>query len=168
MPAAFYVINLFGWTLTGAMAGAWDLLWLVVLPLLPLVVSGANSAGNGVTPDFNLLLAGGIVFALPVLTFIWWRFGGPDTLAFVIVSGAFTATMDFISAFVAQNYAYPGQSRLWVFTYIFFGWIGICGSCVFIAEGIFARRGADMLTQPQRVVAGASGDGSDRRIGGPS
>jgi putative membrane protein len=102
-----------------------------------------------VTPDFNLLLAGGIVFALPVLAFIWWRFGGPDTLAFVIVSGAFTATMDFISAFVAQNYAYPGQSRLWVFTYIFFGWIGICGSCVFIAEGIFARRGADMLTQPQ-------------------
>jgi hypothetical protein len=38
VPVAFYVINLFGWTLTGAMAGAWDLLWLVVLPLLPLVI----------------------------------------------------------------------------------------------------------------------------------
>ena len=99
------------------------------------------------TPDFNRLLAGGIAFAVPVLTFIWWRFGGPDTLAFVIVAGAFTATMDFISAFVAQNYAYPGQSRLWVFTYIFFGWIGICGSCVFIAEGIVARRGADILAE---------------------
>jgi putative membrane protein len=101
------------------------------------------------TPDFTLLLASGIVFALPVLAFVWWRFGGPDTLAFVIVTGVFTATMDFISAFVAQNYAYPGQSRLWVFTYIFFGWMGMTGTCLFIAEGILARPGRDMLTQPQ-------------------
>jgi hypothetical protein len=38
VPAAFYVINLFGWTLTGAMAGAWELVWLVVLPLPPLII----------------------------------------------------------------------------------------------------------------------------------
>ena len=100
------------------------------------------------TPNFTVLLVGGILFAIPVLAFIWWRFGGPDMLAFVILSGAFTAIMDFISAFVAQNYVYPGQSRLWVFVYIFFGWIGVSGSCMLIAEGIFAKPGRDMLTQP--------------------
>jgi hypothetical protein len=36
LPAAFYAINLLGWFLTGATAGAVNLLWLVVLPLLPL------------------------------------------------------------------------------------------------------------------------------------
>jgi hypothetical protein len=102
-----------------------------------------------VTPDFTLLLAGAIVFALPILAFVRWRFGGPDTLAFVIVSGAFSAIMDFISSFVAQNYAYPGQSPVWVFSYIFFGWIGVSGSCLFIAEGILAKSGEDMLTQPR-------------------
>jgi Carotenoid biosynthesis protein len=100
-----------------------------------------------VTPNFTLLLVSGIVFALAVLAVIFWRFGGPDTVAFVIVSGAFTAVMDFISAFVVHNYEYPGQSRLWVFVYIFFGWIGISGSCLFIAEGILAKPGEDMLTQ---------------------
>jgi len=102
-----------------------------------------------VTPNFSLLLASGIIFALPILAFICWRFGGPDALAFVVVSGAFSAIMDFISSFVAQNYAYPGQSPLWVFTFIFFGWIGVSGSCLFIAEGILARPGQDMLTQPR-------------------
>ena len=57
--------------------------------------------------------------------------------------------MDFISAFVAQNYEYPSQSRLWVFTFIFFGWIGMSGSCLFLAEGILARPGQDTLTQPR-------------------
>jgi hypothetical protein len=38
VPAAFYVINLFGWCFSAAMANAWDLVWLVVLPLLPLLV----------------------------------------------------------------------------------------------------------------------------------
>jgi hypothetical protein len=46
--------------------------------------------------------------------------------------------MDFLSAFVMRNYEYPGQSPLWVFTYIFFGWIGMCGICLFLAEGILA------------------------------
>ena len=83
------------------------------------------------TPDFTLLLVGGMVFAVAVLSFVGWRFGGPDTLAFSIVSGGFTAVMDFLSAFVMRNYEYPGQSPLWVFTYIFFGWIGMCGICPF-------------------------------------
>ena len=100
------------------------------------------------TPNFTLLLVSAIVFAVAVLVFVWWRFGGPDTLAFVIVSGGFTAIMDFISAFVARNYEYPGQSHLWVFVYILFGWIGISGSCLFVAEGILAKRGCDVLSQP--------------------
>jgi len=85
------------------------------------------------TPNFTIILIGGILFALPVLGFIWWRFGGPDTLAFIIVSGGFTAIMDFISSFVVKNYEYPGQSHLWVFTFIFFGWIAMCGICLFLA-----------------------------------
>lgn len=101
------------------------------------------------TPNFNIILIGGIVFALPVLCFIWWRFGGPDTVAFIIVSGGFTAIMDFISSFVVKNYEYPGQSELWVFTFIFFGWIAMCGICLFLAEGILARPRQDMLTQPR-------------------
>ena len=82
------------------------------------------------TPNFTLILVGGILFALTVLGYIWWRFGAEDTLSFVILSGGFTAIMDFISSFVARNYEYPGQSALWVFTFIFFGWIGMCGSCL--------------------------------------
>jgi putative membrane protein len=89
----------------------------------------------------------GILFALPVLGFIWWRFGGPDTLAFIVVSGGFSAIMDFISSFVAKNYEYPGQSPVWVFAFIFFGWMAMCVSCLFLAEGILARSGHDMLTQ---------------------
>jgi len=47
-----------------------------------------------------------------VLAYIWWRFGGPDTLSFIILSGGFTAIMDFISSFVVRNYEYPGQAHL--------------------------------------------------------
>jgi putative membrane protein len=99
------------------------------------------------TPNFTIILMIGIMFALPVLGFIWWRFGGPDTLSFIVVAGGFTAIMDFISSFVAKNYEYPGQSPVWVFTFIFFGWMAMCGSCLFIAEGILTRPGHDMLTQ---------------------
>jgi len=101
------------------------------------------------TPNFSVILVIGILFALSVLCFIWWRFGGADTIAFIIVSGAFTAIMDFMSSFVARNYEYPGQSPLWVATFIFFGWIGMCGSCMLLSEGILARPGNDMLTQPK-------------------
>lgn len=101
------------------------------------------------SPNFTMILIGGILFAFSLLGFIWWRFGGSDTVAFIIVSGGFTAIMDFISAFVVRNYEYPGQSRLWVFTFIFFGWIGMCGGCLLLAEGILARPGQDMLSQPR-------------------
>ena len=98
-------------------------------------------------PDFASMLFGAVLFSLFVLGFIWWRFGRADMLVFIIVVGVFSATMDFISSFVARNYEYPGQSPLWVFTYIFFGWMGMCGSCLFIAEGILATPGEDMLSQ---------------------
>jgi uncharacterized membrane protein len=101
------------------------------------------------TPNFTLILIGAVLFALAILAAIGWRFGGPDVLVFLIVTGLFAATLDFLSAFAARNYEYPGQSQLWVFTYIFFGWMGMCGSCLFIAEGILARPQQDMLTQRQ-------------------
>lgn len=101
------------------------------------------------TPNFTLNLVGAILFALAILATIGWRFGGPDVLAFLIITGLFAATLDFLSAFAARNYEYPGQSRLWVFTYIFFGWMAMCGSCLLMAEGILARPQQDMLTQRQ-------------------
>ena len=100
------------------------------------------------TPPFTVMLCSGLAFALGVLGFLQWRFGSADTLVFVIVSGCFPAGMDFLSSFVAQNYAYPGQSPLWVWCFIFFGWIGMCGSCLLVAEGILASAHRDMLTQP--------------------
>jgi hypothetical protein len=33
------------------------------------------------------------------------------------------------------------------YRFIFFGWMAMCGSCLFLAEGILARSGHDMLTQ---------------------
>lgn len=98
-------------------------------------------------PNFTLMLISAVLFGVAALGFIGWRFGGPDVLAFAVVSGLFTACMDLISAFVAHNYEYPGQSGLWVFTFIFFGWIGMCGSCLLVAEGILSQPGQDMLTQ---------------------
>lgn len=98
-------------------------------------------------PDFASMLFGAVLFSLLVLEFIWWRFGLPDMLVFIIVVGLFSAIIDFISSFVVRNYEYPGQSPLWVFTYIFLGWMGMCGSCLFIAEGILANPGEDMLSQ---------------------
>ena len=100
-------------------------------------------------PNFTALLLIGILFALTVLAFLCWRFGGADTLAFVVVSGVFTTVMDLISSFVTRNYEYPGQSLLWVAIFIFFGWMGMCGSCFLLAEGILAGPGRDMLTQPR-------------------
>jgi putative membrane protein len=43
--------------------------------------------------------------------------------------------------------AFKVCSGIWIFTFIFFGWIGMCGSCLFLAEGILARPGQDMITQ---------------------
>ena len=82
------------------------------------------------SPDFTLLLVTGVLFGLAVVVFIAWRFSVADALAFVLVAGLFPAVMDFLSSFAVQNYVYPGQSRLWVFSYIFFGWMGVCGTCM--------------------------------------
>jgi uncharacterized membrane protein len=98
-------------------------------------------------PDFASMLVAAVFFSLLLLGFIWWRFGLIDLLVFVIVVGLFSATMDGISSFVVRNYEYPGQSAVWVFTYIFFGWIGMCGSCLFMAKGILAGTGEEMLRQ---------------------
>ena len=99
------------------------------------------------TANFTVMLVGGILFALTVIAFFWWRFGVANTLAFVIVSGGFSAVMDYISSFVVRNYEYPGQSALWVATFIFFGWIGTCGTCLLLAEGIVVRSHQDMFTE---------------------
>ena len=98
------------------------------------------------SPDFTTFLATGVAFSLLVLAFMVWRFGWTDTAVFVVVAGLFPAGMDFLSSFVADNYVYPGQSRLWVFTYIFFGWIAVCGVCLLLAEGILARPNEDLLS----------------------
>lgn len=98
-----------------------------------------------IAPNFHLMMASVVIFALAILFFKGWRFGGPDAFTFAIVSGLFTASMDFISTFVVQHYKYPGQSQLWVFTF-FFGWIGMCSSCLLIAEGILSQPGKDMLS----------------------
>ena len=98
-------------------------------------------------PNFDLLMASGVTSAVVVLAYLVWRFGVADAISFAILSGGFSAILDFLSSFAAENYVYPGQSRLWVFTYIFFGWIAMCGMSLLIAEGILCRRGEDMLTQ---------------------
>ena len=98
------------------------------------------------SPDFDRLLISGIGFSMLTLFFIGWRFGTARTGVFVIVAGLFPAIMDFISSYAISNYEYPGQSRSWVFTYIFFGWIGVCGTCLLLAEGILARRDEDILS----------------------
>ena len=97
-------------------------------------------------PNFTIVLIGVIIFALIVLIYIWWRFGITHAISFIIITGLFSAVMDFISSFVVHNYEYPGQSRLWVFVFIFFGWISVCASCLFIAEGILARPGYDIVS----------------------
>ena len=100
-------------------------------------------------PDFATFLISGIALSLVVLALFVWRFGLIRTVAFAIVAGPFPAIMDFISSFAVSNYKYPGQSRLWVFTYIFFGWISVCGTCLLIAEGILAPPGRDLLRAPR-------------------
>lgn len=38
LPFAFYTVNFLLWFVTGIMAGAWDLLWLAILPLPALIL----------------------------------------------------------------------------------------------------------------------------------
>lgn len=98
-------------------------------------------------PQFTVLLVGAIAFALAVLWYIAWRFGIANALSFLILSGGFTAAMDLASAYVEINYAYPGKTPLWVFCFIFFGWTGICGSCLFLAEGLIKKTSEDLITR---------------------
>ncbi|MFZ0257016.1 MAG: carotenoid biosynthesis protein [Gammaproteobacteria bacterium] len=98
-------------------------------------------------PSFEWLMTSGVTFAAVVLAYLIWRFGAADAISFAILSGGFCAILDFLSSFGSENYVYPGQSRLWVFTYIFFGWIAMGGLSLLIAEGILCRGGEDMLTQ---------------------
>ncbi len=98
-------------------------------------------------PNFDLLMASGVTYAVVILAYFLWRFGLADAISFALLSGGFSAILDFLSSFAAENYVYPGQSQLWVFTYIFFGWIAMCGISLLLAEGILCRRGEDMLTQ---------------------
>ena len=97
--------------------------------------------------NFDLLMSASATSAVVILAYFVWRFGVADAISFAILSGGFSAILDFLSSFVAENYVYPGQSRLWVFTYIFFGWIAMCGMSLLLAEGILCRRDEDMLTE---------------------
>ena len=100
------------------------------------------------TPNFTAMLIGSILFGSIILGYIGGRFGVADALSFVVLAGGFSALLDFLNFAVAQTYTYPGQSALWFFTFIFFGWIGTCGICLLIAEGILSQPNEDMLTQP--------------------
>ena len=127
-----------GWRWTKALAGRLDLANASAL-------SVAHGSEGRVRPDFDTLIVTGTGFSLLVLAFFGWRFGLARTNVFIVVAGLFPAAMDFISSFAVSNYLYPGQSRLWVFTYIFFGWMAVCGTCLLVAEGILAEPGEDLL-----------------------
>ena len=98
-------------------------------------------------PKFTFLLISVIIFALLLLFYIHKRFGWANAISFLVLSGAFTAIMDFLSAYVEVNYEYPGKSKLWVFAFIFFGWTGIAGSCLFLAEKLLTKHGEDLYNK---------------------
>ena len=98
-------------------------------------------------PHFTLLLVSVILFALILLWYISWRFGIANAIAFVLLSGGFTAVMDMLSAYAEMNYEYPGKTPCWVFCFIFFGWTSICGSCLFLAEGILKKSSEDLISE---------------------
>ena len=102
------------------------------------------------TPDFGLFLLSGVALSLATLAFLVWRFGVARVAVFAVVAGVFPAAMDFLSSFAVENYVYPGQSRLWVFTYIFFGWMTVCATCTLMAEGILARGDEDLFARRLR------------------
>jgi putative membrane protein len=99
------------------------------------------------TPNFTVALLVSVVSGCLVLLYFAWRFGLADAFTFLLLAGGFAALLDFLNFSVAKTYDYPGQSALWVLTFILFGWTGTCGSCLLVAEGILAAPGQDMLTQ---------------------
>lgn len=64
----------------------------------------ADGQRAALMPNFDLLMTSAATFAVVVLA---------------ILTGVFTAMLDFLTSYAAENYVYPGQSRVWVFTYIF-------------------------------------------------
>jgi putative membrane protein len=98
-------------------------------------------------PDGGVMMALQGAFALVTLGYVWWRFGGGDAATFGLVAGGYSAAGDVFNAFAKHAYEYPGHGFAWVFVYVFLGWIGISGTCLFVAEGILARAGHDLLTQ---------------------
>jgi hypothetical protein len=70
------------------------------------------SKENSMIPNFTILLINTIIFALIILIYIWWRFGITHAISFIIITGFFSAVMDFISSFVVHNYEYPGQLHI--------------------------------------------------------
>ena len=98
-------------------------------------------------PHFGFLLFSVAVFTLLVILYIHWRFGTANMISFIILTGIFSAIMDFLSAFTEVNYEYPGKSKLWVFSFIFLGWTSIAASCIFLAEGILVKHKKNLVTQ---------------------
>jgi uncharacterized membrane protein len=98
-------------------------------------------------PRFDSLLLSAIVFSALLLIFIYKRFGFANAIAFLIITGGFSAIMDFLSAYVEVNYEYPGKSKRWVFTFILFGWTAIAGSCLLVAEQLLTRKNEDLLNK---------------------
>ena len=102
--------------------------------------------------DFVSFLLGGIFLGVLLTGVFVYRFGSARTFAFVVHAGLISAGLDFLSSFGAQNYEYPGQTKIWVFTYIFFGWIGVSGTCLLVVEGILSRTGEAALTSDRLRV----------------
>lgn len=103
---------------------------------------------------FDVLLGTAALSAASVLTVMARRYGAANTVCFASLSGLFTAVMDLLSAYAVRAYVYPGQSKLWVFSFIFTGWMATCGSCLLLAEGMVLgrRRVIDVLEARWRVA----------------
>ena len=117
------------------------------------------------TPDFTLLLVGGMVFAVAVLGFIGWRFGGAGRAGFWYRLWRFHSGHGF-SLCVCDAELYPGQSPALGFHLYLFWLDRLYGICLFLAEGILARAHQDMLTPTPAMVAGAACHRCHRRSGG--
>jgi hypothetical protein len=55
----------------------------------------AHGQGATMMPNFDLLMASGVSFAAIVLSYLVWRFGMAEAISFAILSGGFSAILDF-------------------------------------------------------------------------
>ena len=99
------------------------------------------------SPNFTALLLTGIAFSVVVLGFMAWRFGVANMMVFVAMASLPQAVMDFLPPSSPATTNTPAIPTLGVHLH-FFGWMGMCGTCVFLAKGILARPGKDLLSQP--------------------